>query len=174
MRAQKFESAPMFPPNRDPSSTASAVEGCGWEVRTSSARKGLVSAMNLADGLGSGCGVRRLPSSYASSRVALPARTACGCGAGRLCAQSGNPRSSALDGPKREAPTTLNARRTVGAASWRVSIRCFTVGEVLGIAGGLQKQGQWEVLIAGVTLRWWRWRRRARRGSRDRRAWRVW
>ena len=81
--------------------------------------------MGRADGLGSVRGVRGLPSSYASSRVAATAETAApgtsggwsegeppgpheAGGAVGLCAQSGDPRFSALDGPKRQAPTTLN------------------------------------------------------------------
>ena len=57
-------------------------------------------------------------------------------GTAGLCAQSGNPRSSVLDGPKRQAPTTLNRRRTVRSASCRASIRGFTVGKGLRIAFG--------------------------------------
>ena len=136
-RSVEGASAPsMFPPNRDYSwvrrGCGEGVEvlehGVGWKV--------VVGAMDRADGLGSGCGVRRLPSSYASSRVTRRRTDRIGrCGGAGICAQSGDPRSSALDGPKRKAaPTTLNCRRTRASASCRASIRCGTVGQVRGIA----------------------------------------
>ena len=106
---------------------------------------GVVVARGRSFGLGSVRGVRGLPSSYASSRGHPPrgARVGWDSVVG-LCAQSGNPRSSVLDGPKRQAPTTLNSRRTVRSASCRASIRSFTVGKVFRLAGGK----------AGVGLGW--------------------
>ena len=152
----------MFPPNRDPSSAVTAAEGCGWEVRTSSARKGLVSAMPLADALGLDAESEDFQAPMRAAGWHSPRRAPPKGGAAR----GGSAPSQGIRGHRlwmdpsgkhqplfRAAaltptglPTTdlslrssLNRRRTAGSASCRASIRCFTVGKVLASRGGLTK-----------------------------------
>ncbi len=89
------------PPEPRLSERGVAIVGVMGRLEHGTGQKVEGGALGHADGLGSVHGVRGLPSSYAGSRVAATPRAP--HEAGRrvgLCAQSGNPRSLVLDGPK--------------------------------------------------------------------------
>ena len=95
--------------------------------------------MGSSDGLGSVRGVRGLPSSYASSRVAAtvpwPHGAAGHGGALRPIRESEviGPGWTQAESTDHSKPTTDDSK----SASCRASIRCWTVGEVVRIAGWL-------------------------------------